>query len=177
MSLQDQLRKAGLVKEKQVKNVQKRQHADDVRRRKTAERVPDPMKQLAQQQLAEKAERDKALNQQREAKLRARAIAAEIRQLVETHRIARGSGDIAYNFVVGKKIKKMYVNAEQRDALIAGRMRVIVTGDQFDLVTPDIAQKIAERDPNRVAPLRQGDSTSTDDEYYAKFKVPDDLDW
>ncbi len=177
MSLQDQLRKAGLVKEKQVKNVQKRQHADNVRQRKTAERVPDPMKQLAQQQLSEKAERDKTLNRQREDKLRARAIAAEIRQLVETHRVSRGSGDIPYNFVVGKKIKKMYVSAEQRDALIAGRMRVIVTGDQFDIVPPEIAQKIAERDPARVAPLRAGEASSADDEHYAKFQVPDDLDW
>ena len=185
MSLQDQLRLAGLVKEKQVKNVKKRQHAEQVQRRKTALPVIDPLRQLAQAQLAEKAEQDRLLNLKREEKLKARALAAEIRQIVETHRVPRAKGDIAYNFVMGTKIKKMYLNAEQRDDLMAGRLRVVVTGDQFDLVPPAIAEKIHARDARRVAPPphQQGRQQSEQpgdrelDDHYAKFKVPDDLDW
>lgn len=178
LSLQEQLRRAGLVKEKQVKNVQKRQHSDDVKRRKSAERVPDPMKALAERELAEKAAKDRELNLQRQAKLEARARAAEIKQLVDTHRVARDGGEIAYNFVLGKKIKKMYVRPEQRDALVSGSLRIVLTGDQFDLVPAAIAERIAERDPKRIAPLRNsGTGNAADDEHYAKFQVPDDLDW
>lgn len=183
MSLQDQLRKAGLVKDKQVRSAEKEKRVQATRKRQAALPVIDPLREIAEQQLAEQAARARQVNAQREERLKARAIAAEIRQLIDGHKVAREPGDVAYNFIVGKKVKKIYLGAAQREELVAGRLRVIVSGgakgtpsEQFDLVPAAVAERIAARDAGRVVTWRPA-ADAAEDEYYAKFKVPDDLDW
>jgi hypothetical protein len=185
MSLQDQLRKMGLVKDKQVRSAEKQKRVEQSRRRQAKLPVVDPLREIAEQQRAEQAARHREVNRQREERLRARAVAAEIRQLVDAHRVTRERGDIAFNFVVGKKVKRLYVTAAQRDELVAGRLRIVVSGqergaadEQFDFVSAAIAERIAERDAQRVAAWKPATAADgADDAHYARFKVPDDLDW
>ncbi len=48
---------------------------------------------------------------------------------------------------------------------------------EFDeSVKMDVAEKIHARDPSRVVPWRKSADEDLD-EHYAKFQVPDDLDW
>ena len=86
-SLFDQLKKAGLVDEKKAKTVQKEKYKTQKQQLKQQKGdAVDEAKVQAQKAQAEKAERDRQLNQQRKEEAERRAIAAQIKQLIETNR-------------------------------------------------------------------------------------------
>ena len=108
-TLQDQLLKAGLVDEKTIKQAKKEQHAAQQKVAKNKRHVEaDEVKLAAQKALADKAEHDRLLNQQRHEQATQRAIAAQIRQLIESHRQSRGDGNVAYNFPIIKSSRKSW---------------------------------------------------------------------
>ena len=84
-----------------------------------------------------------------------------------------------YNFVHGKKIKRIYLPEAQRDQLVNGNLVVVNNDGLYHFVSKAVAEKIALRDPKRIIVAHSDAPTepSEDDEYYAKFAVPDDLDW
>ena len=108
-SLQDQLLKAGLVDKKQVKQVNKEKRKQTNVARRSAEEVVDEVKQQAEQARLEKVQRDRELNRQRDQELHNKAIAAQIKQLVDNNRQPKG-GDVEYNFTVGKRFGNSSVN-------------------------------------------------------------------
>lgn len=126
--------------------------------------------------MSEKSARDRLLNLQREEQAKARARNAEVKQLIETHRLVRTDGDVVHNFVLGKKIKRLYVTREQQAQLIAGTIVIATQKDRHDLVPADVGEKIQQRDPRCVVMPRKPTAGELDDAY-AAFQVPDDLDW
>ncbi|MCB1675366.1 MAG: DUF2058 family protein, partial [Halioglobus sp.] len=102
-SLQDQLLKAGIVDDKKAKKIQQE-------KRKAAKRRPkgqpqtDADRERARRAMAEKAERDRALNRELQVRVQERALRAQIRQLIEMNRLPRDGGDIPYQFSDGTKI-------------------------------------------------------------------------
>ncbi len=172
MSLKDQLMKAGLADAKKARKAvhEKRQEAKDP----NAENAH----KLAQQALAEKAERDRALNRARDDELAQRAVTAQIRQLIDAHRIDRKGGDIAYQFTDDKKIKKLYVNAAQQEQLARGQIAIVRTEEGHELVPTVVAEKIRTRDENAIVLLNTRTTSATDeDDPYAAYQIPDDLMW
>ncbi len=177
-SLQDQLLKSGLVDSKKVKQANKEKRKQQRVARNGGESPPlDGAKEAAARTLAEKTERDRALNAARDAAAQKTAIAAQIRQMVEQNRQPRGDGDIAHNFVYGKTIKKLYVSAAVHEHLAAGRLMIVCSRDQFDLVPRVIAEKIAERDPAAVIQPPTATAAPDEDDPYADYQIPDDLMW
>lgn len=179
-SLQDQLLKAGLVDKKTAKQIGK----DKRKQNKVAKKSGDTRKgeaQLAAEQArADKAARDRALNAEREAAARQKAIAAQIKQLIEHNKQPKGANgkhDIAYHFTFDKKVKKIYVSAAVQEHLTAGRLLVVGEGEHFELVPKVIAEKIAERNPNMVVQPPEGSDAVDEDDPYAEFQIPDDLMW
>ena len=81
----------------------------------------------------------------------------------------------------GKKIKKIFVNKVQLDALSAGRLVVVNNNGLYHFVSAKVAKQIEERDPRRIIVAHGRDEKppepGSDEEFYAKFEVPDDLDW
>jgi hypothetical protein len=186
-SLQEQLLKAGLVDEQKLKQVakEKQKRSNQSRRsegKSAAKKKPAPVT-AAQQRQAERAERDRALNAKRKQALEQKAIAAQVRQLIETNKVDRSKGDIPYSFVYRKKIKKLYIGETEKNLLAGGRLAIVTLvinneGRRFELVPMEVARKIAERDPDTVIELnRQDDSSSAEDDPYADYKIPDDLTW
>jgi len=186
-SLQEQLLKAGLVDEQKLKQAakEKQKHSNQARKKagkSAAKRAPAPMTE-AQQRQAERAARDRALNEKRKQALEQKAIAAQVRQLIETNKVDRSKGDIPYSFVYRKKIKKLYIGETEKNLLTGGRLAIVTLvvnneGRRFELVPMEVARKIAERDPETVIELnQQDDSSSTEDDPYADYKIPDDLTW
>ncbi|MFA0809909.1 DUF2058 domain-containing protein [Microbulbifer epialgicus] len=175
-SLQDQLLQAGLVDKKKAKQVSKEKRKQQKVAKKSAQPQIDETKLAAQQTRAEKAARDRALNAERDAAAQQKAIAAQIKQLVETNRQPY-SGETAYNFTFDKKIKSIYVSEELRDHLIAGRLVIVVQGERFDLVPRVIADKIAERNAEIVVKPAETSAPVDEDDPYADFQIPDDLMW
>lgn len=177
-SLQDQLLKAGLADEKKLKAHQKEQKKQRKQQPKGAAQT-DEAKLRARQAREEKAERDRQLNQQRNEEARRKAIAAQIRQLVETNRLDRSRCEMDYQFVHGKKIKKIPVDQTMTDQLARGRLAVVFVNDQYEVVPEAVARKIMERDEEAVVVLHDRNSqTETDeDDPYAGYEIPDDLMW
>ncbi len=176
-SLQDQLLKAGLVDSKKAKQVGKDQRKQKKVAKKSSQPIIDETKLAAEQARAEKAERDRALNAERNAQAQQKAILAQIKQLVETNKQSKGNGDIAYNFTFDKKVKKIYVNAEVQSHLVAGRLVIVGLNDVFELVPRGVADKIAERDASLVVKVQAQAQTVDEDDPYADYQIPDDLMW
>lgn len=173
MSLKDQLMKAGLA------NAKKARRAEHEKRVQARDPNAPTAQDLAQQTLAEKAERDRELNRLRDAEQAQRALAAQVRQLIEAHRIERKGGDISYQFTDQRKIKKLYVTSAQQDQLARGQIAIVRLGEGHELVPTIVAEKIRSRDEQAVVLLNTRTTTSADGEEdpYAAYQIPDDLMW
>lgn len=176
-SLQDQLMKAGLVDAKQVKGFNKEKKKQERQQRKHRIETVDETKESVRQAQLEKAERDRELNAKRNEEARNRAIVAQIKQLIDTSRIARDGGDIAYNFTDGTKIKKLYVTRDLQDRLGSGQLAIVKFDEKFEIVPQKVADKIRERDASYVVSQQTRSSEVDEDDPYAAYQVPDDLMW
>jgi hypothetical protein len=178
-TLQDQLLKAGLVNEKSIKQAKKEQHATQQKVAKNKRHVEtDEVKLAAKKALADKAEHDRLLNQQHNEQAMQRAISAQIRQLIESHKQSRGDGDVAYNFADNNVIKKILVSQKVIDQIQFGHLAVVRLDDKYELIPVRAAEKIRERDASCVIVCNaQQSGKNMDDDPYADFKIPDDLMW
>lgn len=175
-SLQDQLLKAGLVDKQQVKQVRSSKRKKG-KQAGGKDRPGDEDRRRAQQAAAEKARRDSELNRQRQEEARRRAEANELRQLIHSNRIPRGEGDVAYSFLDADSIKRIYVTAEQQGRLAKGGLAVVRQDTGYELVVPDIAERVRARDESLVIVFNKPGGESDESDEYADYKVPDDLMW
>ena len=176
-SLQDQLLKAGMVDKGTAQRIKKEKH-------KKAKKAPKDQPQSSEaQQLVEKArleklEKDREINRQQQLASEQKAIEAQMRQLVEAHRLDRANGEISYQFSHGKSIKKIYVDDKQQLLLTRGRVGIVSVDDQYELVPAVVAEKIAQRDQSKLVLLNDPDQAKVDDgDPYADYQIPDDLMW
>ncbi len=179
-SLQDQLLNAGLVDTKQAKQAKKDKRKAQKQQHKSKSAAVDETKAAAAQARAEKAERDRKLNQERKLEAERKAIAAQIKQLIEMNRqprSARGEEETAYNFTDGKQIKKIHVSAAIQEQLSRGRLAIVKLGEGYELVPAAVADKIRQRDEVAVVSQQVVDQASDEDDPYADYEIPDDLMW
>lgn len=177
-SLQEQLLKAGLVAEKQVKDFNKDRRKQEQYQRKHRIDVVDEGKLQAQQALEQKAERDRQLNFERNEQARHKAIIAQIRQLIEGSRVSRDGAQLSYNFKDGTTIKKILVTETQLNQLSNGWLAIVKFDGKYDVVPKAVAEKIRLRDEAYVVVSNAAQSTEQDpDDPYADYKIPDDLMW
>lgn len=177
MSLQDQLLKAGLIDDKKANKIKKNKLKQTKQKQKNKIETADEAKLAAQQAQAEKVQRDRQLNQQRKAEAERKAIAAQVRQLVEMNRQPRDGGDITYSFTDGTLIKRIPVSATQLKQLSNGRLCIIKLSGQYELIPTLVAEKIQLRDESTQILSNQSTETPDEDDPYADFQVPDDLMW
>ena len=197
-SLRDQLVKAGLATASQAKKAERQAKVEkhssrsskpgksgkpgQSKPKKVDPNSPEAVKARARKQQSEKRARDKALAEIRNEKAAAKALRAEIRQIIsqnDQRKKATTDDDVVYQFVHGKKIKRIYIPPAQREQLISGSLVVVNNDGLYSLVSKDVAEQIKARDPKRIitAQEEKKPEPGSDDEYYAKFEVPDDLDW
>ena len=180
-SLQEQLLKAGLVDEKKAKQAKKDKRKQTRVANKSKDKPVDENKQAAQQTMAEKAERDRELNKKRQEEAEQKAIAAQVKQLINLNKLSKGKGDIGYNFV-DQTVKKIYVTASQQEELSSGRLAVcklLENGEVvYEIVPAIVADKIAQRDASSVVMKNDKSADIIDeDDPYADYQIPDDLMW
>lgn len=174
-SLKDQLLKAGLVKQHQAKTAPKKKAPTQAKknRNKVSEQTL-----RTQRAMLDKAKRDKKLNQQRKAEAERKALQAQIKQLVDSSKLDRKDGDTAYNFTHQKKVKTIYVTQAQQKLLARDQIVIVcLEGALFDLVPKKVAEKIAQRDPQRVIKNTATETSAAEEDPYANYKIPDDLVW
>lgn len=175
LSLQEQLLKQGLVDEKKAKQVKQEKRRKD-RQGKQKPPQPNEVAERARAARAEQAERDRQANRDRQAEADRKAVAAQIRQLVETHRLTRERGTVDYQFVDQKKIKKVLVSEIQQDQLARGRVAIARYGESYELVPATIAEKIRQRSEDTIV-LLNTPAAEDEDDPYADYPIPDDLMW
>jgi hypothetical protein len=179
-SLQEQLLKAGLTDEKTVKQANKAKRKQKKQQRHSKEKPVDEVKEQAAQALAEKTQRSRELAQQQNAQAEKKAIAAQIRQLIELNKQSRQGAEIPYNFTDGKHIKKLFVNAQMQAHLANGKLAIVKLGESYELVPGPVAEKVSQRDADLVILHNNAGATAeveAEDDPYADYKIPDDLMW
>lgn len=179
-SLQDQLLKAGLADADKAKKLAKEKRKQARVARRSGTDVVDENKEAARRALAEKARRDRELNREINSKAQRRAINAQIRQLIECNRIEKGRGEVGFHFTDGKKVKKVYVTALEQRQLSAGILSIVKQGDQYEILPRPVADKIAERDAERVIRCEDASApalTEEEQDWYKDYEIPDDLMW
>ena len=176
-SLKDQLLNAGLIDKKKAKQL-KQELRKEAKVRKKGQVPLDDNKEQVKRNLVEKAERDRQLNKQQQEVVEKKAIQAQISQLIKMNRIKRESGDIAYQFTDGTRIKKIYVTEQLQNDLVNGRLAIAKLGNEFELLPSSAAEKIRQRDPQVIVLLNTYEVTGVDeDDPYAEYQIPDDLMW
>jgi len=176
-SLFEQLKKSGLVDEKKAKKAKRDQHKKRTSNKGAASRV-DEATRLAEKARLEKVERDRQLNQRNKEQVEQKAIAAQVRQLIETNRVDRGDGDVAYHFTDANVVRQVYVSDQVRTHLVAGRLAIVRLGDGYELVPAPVAEKIRQRDAQSVVLSEtSAEPEVAEDDPYADYKIPDDLMW
>lgn len=181
-SLQDQLLKAGIVDKKKANKVKKNKQQSTRSKRKSNvdDTLPDENQLQAKKLREEKVQRDKALNAQRQEEAQKKALQAQVKQLIFENTIEReASGELAYNFTDGKKIKKLYMANDMQSELAKGRLAIAKWGDDYRVIPRGVAEKIRERDEKYVLVLNDKASQDNDgdEDPYADYQIPDDLMW
>lgn len=176
--LKDQLLKAGLVSEKQIKQAQKEKRKEHPQQSKTSAADEEKRRQKA---AADKAERDRQLNAQRQQDAEKKAIAAQVRQIIEANRQPKEQGETPFNFSDGGTVKRLYLSDKLRGQIVRGVLAVVRLDGKYELVPAEVADKIRQRDATAVVlqnePPRKQETEATSDDPYAAFQVPDDLIW
>ncbi len=176
-SLRDQLLKAGLVDKAKAKEVA---HKQAKQRKAKPQAVDDTRKAESARIQAERVQRDRAMAAKRNEKARKNETRAQVRQLVEAHRLKR-EGEIEYAFTDGNRIKRILVDAGQRGLIASGGLAIVRYGRGYEIVPPGAAEKICERDPAAVVVDYAGSDNAAPsdaaDDPYKNFEVPDDLVW
>lgn len=176
-SLFDQLKKTGLVDKNKAQQASKKKHRQNKQQKGKKAGKPDENKLRAQQVQAEQAARDRELNLKQKQAAEQKAIAAQIRQLIEMNRID-DDGDIGFNFVDDSNVQQIYVSEKVQDELVRGQLAIIKLQNRYDLVPSKVAEKIALRDSSCVILCNAVSAIdSDDDDLYADYRVPDDLMW
>lgn len=177
-SLQDQLLQSGLVDKSQLNKAKKQKTKQNRAQRSKKGPPPKPVDPEVLRQREEKAARDRELNQQRDEVRRQREVAAQVRQLVRHNRHPRpeSDDDKPFHFENKGKIKRIFLNPPTHKLVSEGKLKIVNDNGVFELVSPDIAEKIRARNPSLVIDLPVDKPVEADDPY-AGYEVPDDLMW
>lgn len=178
-ALQEQLLKAGLIDKNQANRAKNTKHKKMKQQRNSRQGVVDEAKNIAEQSLQEKKQRDKELNRQKEEKALQKAIIAQIKQLIDTNKIKKGNGDdLAYNFEDNKNIKRVFVTQDAHDNIAAGKLSIVKLNGQYEIIPTPVADKIKQRDESYIILRNELQVQENDeDEFYADYEIPDDLMW
>jgi hypothetical protein len=165
------------VDKNKAQQASKKKHLQSKQQKGKKAGKTDESKLRAQQVQVEQAARDRELNLKQKQAAEQKAIAAQIRQLIEMNRID-DDGDIGFNFVDDSNVQQIYVSEKVQDELVRGQLAIIKLQNRYDLVPVKVAEKIALRDSSCVILCNAVSAIdSDDDDLYADYKVPDDLMW
>ncbi|MEL0083786.1 MAG: DUF2058 domain-containing protein [Gammaproteobacteria bacterium] len=174
---QDQFLKAGLTDKQQVEKAKRKQRKNSKQKVRGPAGQVDESEQQRQQAKQQKADRDRQLNRQKQQRADDKAIAAQIRQLIEMNAIEIAGEPVSFSFEEEKKIKQIAVDEFTRGRLISGQA-CIARLDERRLVVPRaVADKIIQRDESYIVLANSVSDNVDEDDEYAQFQVPDDLMW
>lgn len=145
--LQDQLLKAGLATKKQAK---KAENEKFISRKQNKGKSPAAPSNKVREEQAAQDKRNRELNQQRLEETRHREQKAQVKQLIETNRLAQDHRGEPYHFAEQNKIKRIFVSDEMAEQLSRGQLAIVKFGNSYEVVPAKVAQQVASRDQDAV---------------------------
>ncbi|MGH8255752.1 MAG: DUF2058 domain-containing protein [Steroidobacteraceae bacterium] len=183
MSLRDQLLQAGLVNEKQAREAERQLEQRQQGQRQLPKQrrdAPSKAELAARQSQQAKAARDQELNRRQREEAQRKARVAQIKQLIEQHRLPQGHTDESYHFTDGNRVRHIPADAAMRARLSRGEVAIVRCEGRYELVPAETAARIRERDARLVIAIGGAARPATapiEDDGYRDFEVPDDLMW
>tara|TARA_B110000858_G_scaffold196853_1_gene256695 strand:+ start:5580 stop:6128 length:549 start_codon:yes stop_codon:yes gene_type:complete len=179
-SLQDQLRKSGLVDDKKAKQLKRAKNKQEKLARKTKNPSVDQHKLELERAKSEQIAKDRQLNLEKNKQSEQHALAAQIKQLIEMNIVAK-DGEQKFSFSDDNVIKHIYVSQTQIEQLSRGTLAIARQKDgqqyAYVLVPMSVAMKIAQRDTKIIVFQTVQNAVAEEDDPYADFQIPDDLTW
>ncbi len=166
-----------MIDEKKVNKAKKAKQRKEKEQRHSKQKLEDEAARLARLAKTRAAERDRELNRQKNEEAKNKAIAAQIRQLVEMNHLPLEDGEIAYNFSDTGKVQRVYVTQKLHGQLSRGQLAIVKLDNRYEIVPAGVAEKISLRDATCVIVHNEVENRDDADDPYADFKVPDDLMW
>ncbi len=186
-SLQEQLLGANLIDKKKAKKISKENKKAKNEKIRSKENILSDAQLAAQKAKQEKIEHDIALNKKRQEDADKRAISAQVEQMVKHYRLERKQGEKEYQFKDGTTIKKILLTDDIYNEIIRGRLCIAKIKNSYEIIPHPVAEKILERDSSAIIVNNKTNTantkdtassdTTSDDDFYAQFALPDDLDW
>ncbi len=176
-SFQDQLLKAGLTTEKKIRKQSQENRKKVGKKKKKGPKELSESQLLAQKAEAEKREKDRLLNLQKEEAAKQKAIVAQIKQLIEMNQIETPDGEVVYHFEDNKVVKRVYVTDRLHAQISQGSCAIVKFDDKYSVVPAIVASKILQRDETYIIVLNDVSITEVIDDEYADYAIPDDLMW
>ena len=185
LTLQEQLLKSGLVNAGQARAVKTEKNKQAKQQQHNKALVVDGAKEQAQKARLAQAEKDRELNQQRKQEEERKQLAAQVKQLIEQNRLPQDSSlaeefddSLAYHFNDNNKVKALFVAKAMREKIADGQLAIVKLGQQYEVVTAEIALKIKARDVSFIVVFNEPNQPEeVRDDPYADYQVPDDLMW
>jgi len=177
LSLQDQLLKAGLSNEHKAKQLRTEKRKQSKQQRKNKVEVVDETKKIVEEKKAQQLEKDRLLNQQRNAEAETKQIANQIVQLIELNKLPKDEDGIAYNFNDKNIVKVIYISEEIRNKVVAGQLAIVKSKSAYEVVNPAVAEKIKQRDEGVIVVQFDNTTDEPEDDGYQGYEIPDDLMW
>lgn len=178
-SLQDQLRALGLADSRP----EKRQRGRKTKPARRSGKSPGSPAREAGQELTldqayalrereEKQQAERARRRKIEEERRRRELNRAIREIVTAQRQNRDDADIARYFMYKGRIRKVYVTAEQQQALAADELGIVYLAGSYHLLQPEALGAVRQLSVEHVVDL--GAETAGED---PDHPIPDDLVW
>lgn len=180
MSLREQLLAAGLGNKKQARQADQQHKQQQHQQAKNKVLREDQEKRAAEARAkvqADKAARDAELNRKRQENQDRKERWAQIKQLIEQHRLPKPESEEFFNFIDRGKVRRIAADNALRERLVAGTIMIARCEGKYDLVLPDVAERIRERDERAIVKLNAEAGQPAEDDPYKDFVVPDDLVW
>ena len=138
-------------------------------------------KRTIEQDKQEKQAKDLAIEQSKKSQLLEKELKAAIMQMIQQHKIRDTDGEISYQFIDESKIKKVYLNQQIYNALVAGSLVIAKDNESYAFLPKALAERINAKmegfiivDVNNA---ETNDATTDEEDPYAAYVIPDDLMW
>ncbi len=163
-SLSDQLLKAGLVTEEQVKKAAEKpkrhkpnkSNANKSPKQKrpatnTPKKENSDLAQFYKERASlERTEKQEAERKKQEAARLKKETNDKVNKLLANNLLNDEAAEVRYNFVVGTTIKYLFVNEEQQQKLADGELAISFLGGKRALIPINIAKEITQLNPNKI---------------------------
>ncbi|SEL40477.1 DUF2058 domain-containing protein [Acinetobacter sp. DSM 11652] len=174
-ALQAQLLKAGLVDQKKAKKLSKQA----VHEQRTGQSNEAEIKAKIEQDLKQKLEKDQNLNLEIKRQQDEKALRAAVVQMIGQHKIKDIDGEISYQFVDENKIKKIYINQQVYNALVAGTLVIAKDQASYAVLPRTLSERINEKVEGFIIVnnAEKNEAITDEEDPYAAYVIPDDLMW